>query len=61
MINYTSFSSEEEETIGFILPEKVKDISIGYDGGRLSIFINGKEVYVNMCAGNDFSVDINSD
>ena len=59
MITYESYgNSIEAQTSDKKLPEKVDSISVSYDGGRFSISINGKDFYNNMCASNDFSVEI---
>ena len=40
---------------------EINDIHIEYDGGRFYININGKEVFQNLGAGNDFSLNIKKD
>ncbi len=58
MVTYQSYSDHVEQITEEKLPEKVESIFVSYDGGRLSISINGKDFYDNMCASNDFSVEI---
>lgn len=53
-----SYSKNETESIEVSVPEKLKTISISYDGGRFYLNMNGIEVYSNRCAGNDFSIDV---
>jgi len=62
MLNFESYENRgEEETKENICVSKIKNnISFSYDGGRLSISIDGEEVYKNMGAGIDFSVTINN-
>lgn len=43
------------------LPEEIKSIQIGYDGGRFCLTINDEVLYVNNFAGIDFGLDINDD
>ncbi len=52
--DFSEFSSEEEVDVVVTLPEKVHHLEVCYDGGRLGLMVNGKEVYTNMCASNDF-------
>lgn len=53
-----SFLSSDDEKQQVSLPEKLKNIQVSYDGGRLYLYINDVEVYTNLGAGNDFSVTI---
>lgn len=34
-----------------------KHMSVSYDGGRLDIFINGKEIFSNYSCGNSFQIE----
>ena len=58
MIEYQDYADGIKKKIDFSMPEKVKSITVTYDGGRLNIYINGSEVYGSMTAGIDFNVDI---
>lgn len=58
MIDYQDFPSGEQHKVDFDIPEKVKSITMSYDGGRFFIYINGVEVYGNMTAGTDFNIEI---
>jgi hypothetical protein len=38
--------------------ETILDVVFTYDGGRLSIWVNGEKVFETFYAGNDFSVQV---
>lgn len=62
MIEYDDFTPfEKPKRQAFDLPRVLREISISYDGGRLSVYMNGQEVYKNMLASNDFCVTINGE
>ena len=58
MVEFENYREQGDSSSVFTMPEKVNSISVNYDGGRLSIYINGKEAYQNSCAGDDFSVEL---
>jgi hypothetical protein len=36
----------------------IHDVVFTYDGGRLSVWVNGEKVFETFYAGNDFSVQV---
>lgn len=36
----------------------IESVSFSYDGGRLHVYVNGKEILENMGAGNDIYVSV---
>lgn len=40
------------------LEQTLETVSFSYDGGRLSVCINGKQEFYTMMAGSDCSVDV---
>ena len=59
MLTYYDYSSNgEDETNQVTLPKDVKQISVSYDGGRVSISINNKIIYENISAGNAFEIEL---
>lgn len=38
--------------------QPLETVSFSYDGGRLSVCINGKQEFYTMMAGSDCSVDV---
>ncbi len=61
MITMHSNDMCEEKTKDFAFPSQVKRVEFTYDGGRLHVYVNGKEVLHSDLAGNDFSVLIVDD
>lgn len=57
---YDSGSKDFGENIPFKIPEKVESVSFSYDGGRVSLYINGKEVFYSAFGGNSFDIDIDN-
>lgn len=60
MIIFQSYDTGEDiSKEHYNIPDKVENISISYDGGRLHVWIGNEEVLSTMMAGNDFNVTIN--
>jgi len=55
---FVSYDSNLKEEKQVEIPEKINNIYFSYDGGRLSININGKEIFYTAFAGNDCAVTI---
>ncbi|QAX97676.1 hypothetical protein ASswx1_30 [Aeromonas phage Asswx_1] len=53
--DYQSGGGSVEE----IKVKNLQRIEISYDGGRLSVYIDGVKAYGNMCSGDDFHLTIN--
>ena len=49
-----------EQVNGVLCPtiEKIQDVTFEYDGGRVTIYVNGKVLYHTESAGNDLRVDL---
>lgn len=60
MINVSDYAghSEPEFNEEYTLPEKIDRISFSYDGGRVSVYINGVEVFENNCMSSDFEIEL---
>jgi len=52
-------NEHEEKTITF--PDKLESIYFAYDGGRITLNINGEEVFYTHLGGNDCALTINGD
>lgn len=58
-LDYKSYDNDNSvEGMLFHTVEKIDTISFSYDGGRLTVTINGKTVYHTVNAGSDCNVDI---
>ena len=58
-LDYKSYDNDESiEGMMFHTVEKIETISFSYDGGRLTVTINGKGAYYTDNAGTDCNVDI---
>ena len=53
------WDSKDEEVLDSVTLDKDSKITVCYDGGRLSVYVDGKE-YNTMMAGSDFSLEINN-
>jgi len=60
MLTMKSYDNNHDETQPVKLPEKVESLSFSYDGGRVGISINGKQVFYSMLGGNDCNVEIDN-
>ena len=58
MIKMTSYDYGDEVVEDYKLPEKVTDFEVSYDGGRLSVYVNGEQVFYTPLAGNDCNIFI---
>jgi hypothetical protein len=38
--------------------KEIEEVSVAYERGRLTVYINNKEVYGSVIVGNDFQIDI---
>ena len=56
MIEMTSYDFGDKIVEDYKLPEKVTDFEVCYDGGRLTVYVNGEQVFYNALAGNDCSI-----
>lgn len=55
-ITYQDYSYRAEQETTSPNVNGVDSFEVCYDGGRVSIMINGVEIYQSLSAGNDFSV-----
>ena len=60
MLTMKSYDNNHDETQPVKLPEKIESLSFSYDGGRVGISINGKQVFYSMLGGNDCNVEIDN-
>jgi hypothetical protein len=63
MITHTDYDGPVNNNIvteDYKLPEKVEKMSFSYDGGRLSIYINGEEAYQAYFGTRDCCVEIDN-
>jgi len=51
-------TGEHEEKTIEILPSEIKTIYFAYDGGRVTIRINGEDLLSTASGGNDMAVSI---
>ena len=58
MIEMTSYDYGDKVIDEYKLPEKITDFEVSYDGGRLTVYVNGEEVFYTALAGNDFTITV---
>ena len=58
MLVHNDFDTSSHSNHDVKLPEKVDNISISHDGGRLEIVVNGQLVYNAMCGTRDCEISI---
>jgi len=58
MIEHTDYDTGKVINVDYKLPDNIQNISFSYDGGRLYISINNKEIYKNFSATRDCCVEI---
>ena len=58
MIEMTSYDFGDKVTEDYTLPEKVKSFDVSYDGGRLTVYVNGEQVFYTALAGNDCCLSV---
>jgi len=58
VINSKSYDTELMEGITLEGIDKIEKISFSYDGGRLTIIVNGEEVYSTKDAGSDCNIEM---
>lgn len=51
MITHKDYDAGKEASIEWKLPEKVELIEVCHDGGRLSVYVNGVEVFNHNMTG----------
>lgn len=51
-------STQEVEATVSAPGKRVANVSVSYDGGRLLVYVNGKEVYKNMGCSHDVAVSL---
>lgn len=59
MIEHIDFDSSISTTNKYSLPDKIEEIEISHDGGRISISINGQEAYRSCSGTRDCAIKIN--
>jgi hypothetical protein len=59
-IEFESYENNKNDERGIKIPEfKITNIHFQYDNGRVTIVTNdGKVIYENLSAGNDFMISI---
>lgn len=60
MINVEDWENHNLVELDYNLPPNVDKIGISYDRGRLYVYINEEEVYVNLGGMCDFSVTLDN-
>lgn len=60
MLRLINFSYNTEETKAVKLPKELESISFSYDGGRVSVNINGTEVFTSHLGGTDCSLELDA-
>ena len=58
MLTFTSRDNDHTETKNPKLPAKIETIEFSYDGGRVGVTINGKQVFYSMLGGIDCKVEL---
>lgn len=53
------WDTKDEEILENATINENSKITVCYDGGRLNVYVDGKE-YSTMMAGSDFSIEINN-
>jgi hypothetical protein len=61
MIVMTSWSNGDKIEEVYNLPDKVTEVEFYYDGGRLSFYINGEQVFYTALAGNDCNLKVSGE
>jgi len=58
-LNFVSYDRNEKVNgVKFDTIEEIKSVVVGYDGGRLVVYINDKIAFTTYLAGNDCSVAV---
>ena len=57
-VSLQSFDQKHEEVKNTVFDNPIQTVSLAYDGGRLTVAINGAIVMSTGFAGNDFIVNI---
>lgn len=61
MIKHTDWDAGTEHNQQYLLPTRVKEISVSHDGGRISISIDGVQVYYSCVGTRDCSIVLDND
>ncbi|MNQ73077.1 hypothetical protein D3C85_878000 [compost metagenome] len=59
--NNYDYTYDGSEDVDFKFPDEVKEVSFSYDGGRVSVYINGEQVFYTTLGGNDCCVTLTND
>lgn len=57
-ITVADYVDNSETSRELVLPEKIDKISFSYDGGRVSVCINGVSVYEDNGISSDFEIEL---
>jgi hypothetical protein len=61
MLTFTNHETGKEDLLPEVkLPAVVNSLSFSYDGGRVFLAINGKEVFSSRNGGNDCALDLDN-
>ena len=60
MVRFRNYGDGNEESAEYSIPSKVTEIGFTYDGGRVTVIVNGDIVFSTALGGTDFAVDITS-
>lgn len=60
MLEMTNYTTGEVHSKAVQLPKEVRSLGFSYDGGRVSVSINGEQVFSSHEAGNDCCIELDN-